>query len=1008
MARVHETAYPQLKPHYSKRELEEVFTPMDDDIAYMRQVTRDTLPKTQLCFMGLLKGYQCLGRPVAIGDLPESVIQYIAKELNIKATKKLKYSKATRQRHLEAIRRYLQINNDNHARKRCMKKASLAAAETKENLADIINEIIDHLIKEHFEIPAYQGLLRLARASRKVMARQYDQKIAGQLSSEVKEFLDALFNVSRENVVIEQKIPLVFKGQKSPWWQIKQEAKTPTSKSIRAFIRHLNGLLTLRQSAHFDLNSIPPARVDTLVSEAISLDASDMKQLRANHRYALAIVLINMKVATSVDDLCRTLILWIRRFHTDAKEELDEYRRKHADEVDRLITVLHGLSVDVKNSQSEQEQLSAIDKNLNDRDAIIEQCEKHMAYANDNYYSFMLRPYQNKRSLLLKIIDHLDIHSTTHDTTIKTSLQFIDQHRQTKKEWIELTYQDENNIEATVSLDWLSEKWFKMVTGKSPGTKVTKIHHYYFELAVMEEIAEALDSGDAYVNNGYAFDDPNKQLMSWEAFYEGVDAYCALIKQPKEPEQFTANLQTNFREVAQRVDRRCPENHYLSIEEGLPILKRARKKKYSKEAKRISDKIDELIPQTNIVEVILTVERWFNLSKHVKPLSGFETKMENHDLCFVAALFAYGCNIGPSEGSRCLIIFSRKQIARIFNRQITEQKLDFLNIQVINEYNKFDMPKQCWGPGESLSVDATFWEMFKKNLLAAHHIRYGGFGGLGYYHISDSYIALYGNFISCGVHESHYLFDGIIDNDSEIQPKKVHGDTGAQTEVAFGFGYLLAIFLMPRIRNFKHLRYYKPNKTDHFTHLNELFCDESIDWDFMQLHYHDMLRVVMSVHAGRVKASTILRRMGSKTRKNKLYYAFRELGRVVRSMFLLNYIDDMDLRKTIHAGTCKSEEFNQFISWVRFGDGGMVGDNLRFNQQKIIKFGHLVANMVSLHTTASMTKAVNTLKQQGEAIPDEILGAYSPFRTGYINRRGIFPLDFNNKTMALEHELFKD
>ena len=53
----------------------------------------------------------------------------------------------------------------------------------------------------------------------------------------------------------------------------------------------------------------------------------------------------------------------------------------------------------------------------------------------------------------------------------------------------------------------------------------------------------------------------------------------------------------------------------------------------------------------------------------------------------------------------------------------------------------------------------------------------GRYGGVGYYHVSDQYIALFSNFISCGAHESIYLLDGIIGNDSDIQPNKIHGDS---------------------------------------------------------------------------------------------------------------------------------------------------------------------------------------------------------------------------------------
>jgi TnpA family transposase len=70
-----------------------------------------------------------------------------------------------------------------------------------------------------------------------------------------------------------------------------------------------------------------------------------------------------------------------------------------------------------------------------------------------------------------------------------------------------------------------------------------------------------------------------------------------------------------------------------------------------------------------------------------------------------------------------------------------------------------------------------------------------------------------------------------------------------------------------------------------------------------------MLRVVMSIQSGKIKASTILK---------KLHQVFRELGRVVRTIFLLKYIADVNLRKKIQKATCKSEEFNDFIDWITF------------------------------------------------------------------------------------------
>jgi TnpA family transposase len=59
--------------------------------------------------------------------------------------------------------------------------------------------------------------------------------------------------------------------------------------------------------------------------------------------------------------------------------------------------------------------------------------------------------------------------------------------------------------------------------------------------------------------------------------------------------------------------------------------------------------------------------------------------------------------------------------------------------------------------------------------------------------------------------------------------------------------------------------------------------------------------------------SDILRRLGSYSRKNKLYFALRELGRVVRTLFLLRYISEVELRQAIQAATNKSERFNRRV-----------------------------------------------------------------------------------------------
>ncbi len=322
---------------------------------------------------------------------------------------------------------------------------------------------------------------------------------------------------------------------------------------------------------------------------------------------------------------------------------------------------------------------------------------------------------------------------------------------------------------------------------------------------------------------------------------------------------------------------------------------------------------------------------------------------------------------------------------------------------MVNAYKKFALI-QHWGSGKSVSADGKLWDLYENNLLSEYHVRYGSYGGIAYYHVSGTYIALFSHFIPCGVYEAIYILDGLLNDESDFNPDTIHGDTQAQSTPVFGLAYLLGIKLMPRIRNIKDLKFYKPDKNIVLHHIQSLFSDP-IKWDLIEKHYADMMRIAMSIKAGKMTPSTILRRFGTKNRKNRIYFAFRELGRVVRTMFLLEYITDRDMRKIIHAATCKSEEFNEFASWLFFANGGKISANLRDQQGKIVKYNHLLANMAILYNVNAMTEVLNELKKEGHAVTPELMGAFNPYHTEHLGRLGSFELDLERNVKPLMYEL---
>jgi len=317
---------------------------------------------------------------------------------------------------------------------------------------------------------------------------------------------------------------------------------------------------------------------------------------------------------------------------------------------------------------------------------------------------------------------------------------------------------------------------------------------------------------------------------------------------------------------------------------------------------------------------------------------------------------------------------------------------------------RFARPKR-WGTGKSASVGGTKWDLYEQNLLSEYPIRYGGYGGIGYYPVSDTYIARFSHVIPCGVWEAVYLLDGLLKNLSDIQPDTIHGDTQAQSTPVFGLAALLGIALMPRIRHWKDLKRYRPDQRAAFAHIDALFSD-TVDWHLIQTHLPDMLRVARSIKAGWITASTRLRKLGTYSQKNRLYQAFREWGCAIRTELLFKYIGRAELRTLIQAATNKSESFNGFTQWVAFGGDGTISTNDRDEQRKLIKYNHLVANCLIFHNVFSLSRVLHDLQREGYPLEPALVAALSPYLTLHIHRFGRYDLDLDKRPPELVYDLW--
>ncbi len=148
------------------------------------------------------------------------------------------------------------------------------------------------------------------------------------------------------------------------------------------------------------------------------------------------------------------------------------------------------------------------------------------------------------------------------------------------------------------------------------------------------------------------------------------------------------------------------------------------------------------------------------------------------------------------------------------------------------------------------------------------------------------------------------------------------------------------------------------------------------------------VRLATSIKQGTVTASLMLRKLGSYPRQNGLAVALRELGRIERTLFILDWLQSVELRRRVHAGLNKGEARNALARAVFFNRLGEIRDR-SFEQQRYRASGlNLVTAAIVLWNTVYLERASNALRGHGQTVDDALLQYLSPLGWEHINLTG--------------------
>jgi TnpA family transposase len=971
MASIERTAYPRFGKRLSAEELRDRYKLSDAERGFVGASANGG--RQRLTLAALLKTRQQLGYFPSLTTVPAQIKEYLSGQLGFAGQIALLDHirlRPTLHRYRQAVRTFLEIRPFRPADRQTLEQAIRKAAETMSDPADLINVAVAELSKAGIELPAYSTLERLVGNLRQQVHAELYVRVTRGLTAEHKQKLDDLLAVPPD-------------GRVTGFTLLKNTPGPAKLKYIREWAAHLQQLESIIDPRPF-LTGIPHTKIRQFAAEASALEISDIRNMRHRERqYTLLLCLLRHAQSRTRDELVEMFLRRMHKTEAAAREKLALLREEHREAEEALLQTFGKVLEEAKQAgQSDAafgHSVRATLAGAGGAEALREQYEAVAAYHQNNFRPLLWPAHIGYRAVLFELLDLLAIASASQDDALMEALAFVKTHRHSRKET--LPYE--------IDLGFTGQRWQTYIETEKNGE--TLLNRRALEVCVFLHLAEALSRLDTYVEGSEEYADYRRQLLPAAECKERLPAYCEAAGMPADGKAFVAGLKQQLTDLACEVDAGFPDNAELTIDKGgKPHLKQLKKLPLPDGFAAFERAIQERMPQRHLLDILRNVEHWTNFTRHFGPPSGSAPKLADAVRQYVCTVFGYGCNLGASQtASHIPEAINRHTMRRLNFQHITGAKLDAGGEDIIADFIRFALTGY-WGDGKTAIADGTPAPLRENNLYGSRHIRYGGYGNISYNHISNLYIALFCNFIACGVWEGVYILDAFVNAAAVLKPDTLHADTQGQSEPVFGLARLLCIKLMPRMRTWDDVIFYRPDGETVFKHIDALFT-ETIDWQLIETHWEDLMQVAISIQAGMVLPSMLLKRLGIKNRKNKLYQAFRELGRVERTLFLLRYISEADLRRTIRTETTKIESYNDFLDWISFG-GPVIKSGDPVEQAKQIKYMKLVANAIMLQNVVDLTNVLNGMIAEGLEVTAVFISHLSPYLRRHILRFGSYVL----------------
>jgi len=227
----------------------------------------------------------------------------------------------------------------------------------------------------------------------------------------------------------------------------------------------------------------------------------------------------------------------------------------------------------------------------------------------------------------------------------------------------------------------------------------------------------------------------------------------------------------------------------------------------------------------------------------------------------------------------------------------------------------------------------------------------------------------------------------VLEQETDLDPTEIMSDTAGYTDAIFGIFHLLGYQFSPRIADIGGARFWRVDGKADYGVLDPSAADK-INVRLIAERWDDLLRLAGSLKLGVVRAGGLTRTLQTNDRPTKLARALRELGRLVKTLYLLRFIDDEGYRRRILTQLNRGEGRHEVARTIFHGKRGELRQRYREGQEDQLGALGLAVNIVALWNTVYMDATLGQLRVEGYDVRPEDVARLSPLGHAHVNTLG--------------------